>query len=233
MIKAANMQPMTSSVLSSPSSAISSQATTPAPDLSKELSTNTINVAAEPASPAGADMSSNNPLSPQTQNVLSPPVVAAPAVTAQSSEVSAKLMKLQEVNDRLTETVREQQVDTQMRLLSLEQKLASVSSGIDELDQTIQALSDQVQQSKNLQSALLAAQKSQKISKNKQMQQMKQYFVQAVIPGRAWLRGADGSVLTVTVGDMVPGYGQVSTIDAYNGMVTMSSGIQIRYGLNS
>lgn len=45
------------------------------------------------------------------------------------------------------------------------------------------------------------------------------YEIQAIIPGRAWLRSANGETITVTEGDMVRGLGKVKKIDPYEGVV--------------
>ncbi len=49
------------------------------------------------------------------------------------------------------------------------------------------------------------------------------YFVQAIIPGRAWLISSQGKTVTVRVGSIIPGYGTVKFIDAKQGRVMMSS----------
>lgn len=54
------------------------------------------------------------------------------------------------------------------------------------------------------------------------------YTVHAIIPGRAWLKSADGQIITVTEGDKVGDYGTVAVIDAANGLVRTSSGITFR-----
>lgn len=59
------------------------------------------------------------------------------------------------------------------------------------------------------------------------------YRVDAVIPGRAWLKAENGSTITVSKGDQVRGYGYVTLIDAEEGLVVTSSGIVFRYGINS
>jgi intracellular multiplication protein IcmG len=55
------------------------------------------------------------------------------------------------------------------------------------------------------------------------------YYVQAMIPGRAWLLLPDGTTMTVSVGSKLPGYGTVQTIDPVRGVVITSSGAIIRY----
>ncbi len=54
------------------------------------------------------------------------------------------------------------------------------------------------------------------------------YSVHAIIPGRAWLKNANGQIITVTDGDKVGDYGTIAVIDAANGIVRTSSGIIFR-----
>ncbi|KGP62563.1 type IV secretion protein IcmG [Legionella norrlandica] len=55
------------------------------------------------------------------------------------------------------------------------------------------------------------------------------YFIQAVIPGRAWLIGSNGSTLTVREGSKIPGYGVVKLIDSLQGRILTSSGQVIKF----
>lgn len=61
------------------------------------------------------------------------------------------------------------------------------------------------------------------------------YTVQAIIPGRAWLRGANGETVTVTENDMIKDLGRVTKIDPYNGVVEVNTGtkvISLAYGVS-
>lgn len=58
------------------------------------------------------------------------------------------------------------------------------------------------------------------------------YFVKAVIPGRAWLIGENGSTLTVRKGSIIPGYGVVTMVDVSQGRVLTNSGKIITFGQN-
>ncbi len=55
------------------------------------------------------------------------------------------------------------------------------------------------------------------------------YFIQAVIPGRAWLIASNGTTLTVREGTIIAGYGIVKLIDPNQGRVLTSSGQVIRF----
>jgi intracellular multiplication protein IcmG len=62
------------------------------------------------------------------------------------------------------------------------------------------------------------------------------YSVQAIIPGRAWLKAENGETLTVTEGDVVKGLGRVTKIDPYDGLVVINTGnkiISLSYGNGS
>jgi hypothetical protein len=65
------------------------------------------------------------------------------------------------------------------------------------------------------------------------LQKMPAYYVQAIIPGRAWLKNADGQVITVAPGDSVPGYGTVATIDSQSGLVVTSTGTKFVFGISA
>lgn len=55
------------------------------------------------------------------------------------------------------------------------------------------------------------------------------YYLQAVIPGRAWLIATNGATLTVREGTIIAGYGMVKLIDPNQGRVVTSSGKVIRF----
>lgn len=61
------------------------------------------------------------------------------------------------------------------------------------------------------------------------------YTVQAIIPGRAWLKAESGETVTVAEGDMLKGYGRVIKIDPYDGVVDIDTGnrvMSLAYGLS-
>lgn len=61
------------------------------------------------------------------------------------------------------------------------------------------------------------------------------FTVQAIIPGRAWLKSDSGETVTVAEGDMLKGYGRITKIDPYDGIVNIDTGnrvISLAYGLS-
>lgn len=62
------------------------------------------------------------------------------------------------------------------------------------------------------------------------------YNVQAIIPGRAWLRSNNGDTLTVAEGDEIKGIGRVTKIDPYDGVVEINvqgRAVTLSYGNGS
>lgn len=61
------------------------------------------------------------------------------------------------------------------------------------------------------------------------------YTVQAIIPGRAWLKGDSGDTVTVAEGDTLRDYGRITKIDPYDGVVEIDTGnkiIALSYGMS-
>ena len=59
------------------------------------------------------------------------------------------------------------------------------------------------------------------------------YSVQAIIPGRAWLRSDNGEAITVAEGDTIKDLGRVTKIDPYDGVVEINTGrklVSLSYG---
>ena len=59
------------------------------------------------------------------------------------------------------------------------------------------------------------------------------YTVQAIIPGRAWLRAKNGDTVTVAEGDDIKGIGRVTKIDPYDGVVEVNvqgRSVSLTYG---
>ncbi len=59
------------------------------------------------------------------------------------------------------------------------------------------------------------------------------YTVQAIIPGRAWLKSDSGDTVTVAEGDVLRDLGKITKIDPYDGIVNIDTGkkiITLTYG---
>ena len=59
------------------------------------------------------------------------------------------------------------------------------------------------------------------------------FYIQAIVPGRAWLSSNKGGYVTVSLGSKLPEYGSVRRIDAEAGLVMTSSGKMIHFSANN
>lgn len=163
------------------------------------------------------------------QPILKPaPLVMAPGPvisSAPSPEITQKLSNLQSSEDKLNND-----------FASLNNQVTGISSSVGDLSNKV----DQLSQAVNLLAAQLAEQSRQitlltarqhdyvrvkKVSvTNQKVSQKLVYFLQAVIPGRAWIISNAGNTLTVRDGSRVPGYGVIKRIDPNEGRLLTSSG---------
>lgn len=125
------------------------------------------------------------------------------------------------------------------------QQMSAISEQLSSLNTTTENLSDAIA-SINQQMAILTAQIQTTQSavnalKPKPRPQVKfikvkvlpppppQWYIQAMVPGRAWLVQANGQTTTVSQGTLLYGYGKVTYISVVNGIVRTSSGAIIRF----
>jgi len=103
----------------------------------------------------------------------------------------------------------------------LQNDLASLNAAVQELMVQLKTIHDE----REKQQAQAAAKKR---PSHKTESANPTLSVYAIIPGRAWLRSGNGKTITVTEGDNVGEYGKVLKIDAGNGVVVTSSGVNLR-----
>lgn len=166
---------------------------------------------------------------------LTPEPAAAPppadASTAGSAVLKTGLSTITSNETKLTEALTSIQQQNQL----LTQKLSELSSRVVGLEAV---LSESNQAVPAASSAPMATPKtmempaSSPLSQQTQpaMPEVPQYTVEAVVPQRAWIQKGDGSTMTVTIGEALPGLGAVVAIDPYSGNVTTASGTVIKYG---
>ncbi|KTD18372.1 type IVB secretion system protein IcmG/DotF [Legionella jordanis] len=157
-------------------------------------------------------------------------------VSTQSSPANISSNELSQINQRLS-TLEANQQNLRSEMDSLNNQLATVNSNINQLadkmaqlNQTFTILVSRVeQQSKEL--TILSVRAKPKVVKRVVIKTPPPptYFIQAVIPGRAWLIAQNGSTITVREGTRVAGYGVVKLIDSRQGRVITSSGRVIRF----
>lgn len=160
------------------------------------------------------------PVAPKTAMPPPPPVATIPApmpppTPALSQGTTSRIEKLESSLSQVSASLS----DMQTKLDGLNKSLQTFSNELTQQQAAITAL----QQLTQPKPQVVVAKKIPVIKR-------KPYYVQAMVPGRAWLRTANGVTSTVKVGDNLPGYGLILTIDPNQGTVTTSSGITISYG---
>lgn len=168
-------------------------------------------------------------LAPKTvapvQGVAQLPVTTqAPAMSQEAMEIQ-KLQDMQKQMQDMLASQGKQQFQTQTSVMSVQASIDQINQQLQTITQSLSILNADYQlRMERAREAVLAKQRAEA-----RLRKIKRYFVDAVIPGRAWLKGADGSTLTVTVGDTLPGYGKVLSINPYSGQVVTSKGV-LPYG---
>lgn len=127
-----------------------------------------------------------------------------------------------------------QNKELQDQMQTLNTRVASMES---QMSQLVQALTKQTQganQSNASQSSAPANDAQPNQAANDAP--VSRYSVQAIIPGRAWLRSDSGEAVTVAEGDTIKELGKVTKIDPYDGVVEINTGskvISLSYGNGS
>jgi len=158
--------------------------------------------------------------------IETPPAViinnAMPPVTTTQSQGAAEnyMPRSAEVDNELNAL--------QGKLQDMNARMANMESTLTRLSQMIQELKTAKPQAANGNAPMKARAKPFVPKMN--------FSVQAIIPGRAWLKSENGDTVTVTQGDILQGYGRVVKIDPYDGNVQVDVGgriISLPYGNGS
>jgi intracellular multiplication protein IcmG len=174
--------------------------------------------------------------------VVAPPKIVAPTVAPIASAPPATM---NEVSNSDLDAVRENQKNLENNLSSINQQVNQLNNQISSLTANNQVLQQQLAELQNKQmlminaiDKLIVTQKTKPISKPYHVSQRHiqpphvhhvHYYIQAIIPGRAWLINTQGNTITVKVGSKVPNYGVVDKIDPLQGRVITSSGKILRF----
>jgi intracellular multiplication protein IcmG len=128
--------------------------------------------------------------------------------------------------------------DLKNQMGMLQGNMNELANRVNVLGQVVESLNGQLmQQQTSLTQMSQSMEKKKPAGKHKQTVVKKAalppvLYVQAMVPGRAWLQSSTGANTTVSVGDMIPGYGVVQMIDVGQGAVYTSSGAIIHYSPN-
>lgn len=168
----------------------------------------------------------------QATTVAPPPVKEQEVVSSSSSVNSDQMAMMQTSIQQKIDAVEQEMANNRDQLSSLrdaaskaQQDISGVSQNLNQLTVVTQQLLTEIQQLK-----LQAPKKSK--PRNKAAKPLAVYHIRAIVPGRVWLDSSDGKSVTLRVGDTLEGYGTVEVIAPRQGMVLMSDGSYIQYGVN-
>lgn len=168
-------------------------------------------------------------LEPPAQTPTETP--AAPAVT-------------KEQFDQLSSSVQDKLGDLTTSNQVLQTQVQQLGSRIDNLENKLNQLIDMLQKSQTPPPVPVTtgnpfpAYNSDAIQQAQAQQQVVPpvrlpYSVQAIIPGRAWLKSDSGDTITVAEGDSIRELGRIIKIDPYDGVVVINTGnrvVSLSYG---
>lgn len=179
-----------------------------------------------PVKTASAPAVTQLPASPPPSTVK----VAEPApqqvVAAVDTELKQKVSAI-EVSEQ---TIRAEVTSVGEQVVSVNNNINNLNTQLNNLNQVITTLSTQVAKQSEELNLLRACTQPKKVKQKTHIQVERViFYLKAVIPGRAWLIGSNGSTLTVREGTKIAGYGTVKLIDSMQGRVLTSSGQIIRF----
>lgn len=148
--------------------------------------------------------------------------------TANSNKFSQKILSMENSQQSMLDDINE--INSQINTLNT--NLSNLGEKIANLSQSVAIITEKLEQ-QSTQVSMLAPLKDKKITKKLNVtdnkMQTTRYFINAIIPGRAWLITGSGSTLTVSEGNQLPGFGIIKLIDANQGQVLTSSGKVITF----
>lgn len=160
--------------------------------------------------------------------------------TNTSNNISTNTAEVEVPQDRLAR-IEKANADLQNQISAMSTQMLTLNSNVSTTAANLKQISDQLAQLATVvqNEAKVSAGIVEKIARQEKMmfgagnmamsQQPVQYFLQAIIPGRAWLISSEGETLTVSRGTPLGSYGRVSFIDAASGRVLTSSGQTILF----
>lgn len=199
---------------------------------------------------AGKSSATKENMPPAPAAEITPQPQPQPQVQAQpvQSEIAPQPVQpvaqpvVQENNTALkqeVDSIAVNQQNVQSQVSSINEQVGNVnnnvnnlSNQISKLNQTISDLTNQLNKQSTEITILMERTKPKPIKRPMRLPQMSEvniYYISAVIPGRAWLIGTNGSTLTVREGTKIAGYGVVKLIDSMEGRILTSSGRVIRF----
>lgn len=147
-------------------------------------------------------------------------------------EQQEKLIKQQiEALDKELQGSKQAAASTAQSVAGIQQSMSVLANAIQKLSAQMELIEhnqerDEIRRSQASENASSSSKSSGK-GKGK-AEALPSLTIYAIIPGRAWLRTANGKTISVAEGDPIEEYGRVLKIDASSGVVITTSGVTLR-----
>ncbi len=161
---------------------------------------------------------------------INQPMSSTPTVTiVQAPEVESKIASMEATNEKLMNQLQTDYAqklnDYSVQNKALQDQVQTLNSRIagmeTQLNHLLQALTRQGQPSSN--NNPMPGRHFPPTGPETKIA----FSVQAIIPGRAWLRSENGEAVTVAEGDIIKDLGRVTKIDPYDGVVEVNTGTKV------
>lgn len=174
----------------------------------------------------------NSALERQNQMAMVQPTMPAEPATDYSRILADDSRRMDELSNSVQQKIdalTRRMIESDARLAKVSDATADNQKELAELKQNINILVDGIKQM-----LIDINQLKQQNRPNRRATTVPRliYNVLAVVPGRAWLRSERGEVVTLRVGDRLPGYGTVKAISVNQSMVVMSDGSIIQFAVD-
>ncbi|EKD73043.1 MAG: hypothetical protein ACD_45C00474G0001, partial [uncultured bacterium] len=203
----------------------------------------TAQVAAQPVTvppPAAQPTQQPSPPVVSTTTVMTTtpvvPGMGPPDTAGQSKTLLDRIATLEQQNSAMMNMLQTQYVqkiaDTEMQNNQLRTEVQELNARVGSIEVAFRQLTKIL---RDMRSAGMIGDSGYRASPVKSVQPKIGFTVQAIIPGRAWLKSDSGDTVTVAEGDVLKDFGRVTKIDPYDGIVNIDTGnkmVTLSYGVN-
>jgi hypothetical protein len=187
---------------------------------------------------------------PQPASALpSPAPTSQPAASSAQASSIDKLIALQQENTRMINQLESESIQKSASVdaenSTMQGKLQDMNMRISSIEATLARLGRNIDDIHGGNRGNMSAQASTGVDNGQGPSQPMMarpiepksiYSVQAIIPGRAWLKSDSGETVTVAEGDEIKNYGRITKIDPYDGIVQIDVGgrtVSLSYGASN
>lgn len=186
---------------------------------------------AAPVPPQPAAVNPGVPIQPAAQPVSTnvpssmPSAIPPPPLTIPQSEIANKIGALESQNANMLNTMQTQfaqkMADYELQTKVMQERVLVLNKRLANMEATLNKMAQMLREGGGRSSAPPVS------TVVRSVEPKMTYTVQAIIPGRAWLKSESGDTVTVAENDLLKDYGRIVKIDPYDGIVQIDNGSRI------